>query len=261
MKIRTLASLTAASALLLTACGGSGGGDNPDGIDLVQDGTLTVCGEAPYEPFEMEDKSAPSGYTGFDVELTEQVAKKMGLKYVYKDTAFDSLQSGLALNSGECDLGASAMTITEDRKKNLLFTDGYYDSKQSLLVAEGSDIKTKDDLKGKTVGIQTGSTGEIYAKENLDGAELKSFPGDAELWQAIQAGQVDAVLQDLPVNIPHTKDGKFAIVEEYDTGEQYGFAAKKGNDKLIEEFNKELKAMREDGSYDKLYDKYFSTDK
>jgi polar amino acid transport system substrate-binding protein len=176
-----------------------------------------------------------------------------------KDSSFDALQSGQALNAGQCDVVASAMTITDDREKNLDFSDGYYDSEQSLLVPADSDIASIGDLAGKKVGVQQGTTGKQYAEDNATGADIVSFPSDAEMYSAIKAGQVDALLQDLPVNLDHTKDGKFKVVEKYSTDEQYGFAIKQGNTELVTEVNDALKKLRDDGTYDDIYNKYFST--
>ena len=183
----------------------------------------------------------------------------MDVDLTIRDQAFDGLQSGLALNSNQCDMAASAMTITEDREANLDFSDPYYDSEQSLLVPTGSDIAGIDDLDGKKVGVQQGTTGKAYAEENATGADLVSLPSDAEMFQAIKAGQVDALLQDLPVNIEHTKGGDFEVVETYKTDESYGLAVKQGNTSLLDEVNNALSEMRDDGTYDKIYDKYFAT--
>ena len=179
------------------------------GAQLITDGTLTVCSDVPYPPFEDFDKGSATGFKGFDIDLLTEIAKGLDLKLVVKDSAFDPLQSGLALNSGQCDIVASAMTITADREKNLDFSDGYYDSKQSLLVPTGSDIKSIDDLAGKKVGVQQGTTGKAYTEEHAPDAEIVSFPSDAEMFQAIKAGQVDALLQDLPVNLEHQQAGGF----------------------------------------------------
>lgn len=250
--------LGSAVALALTGCGSSGG-EAKGGAKLVKAGTLTVCSDVPYPPFEDFDKSAKSGFKGFDVDIVQNIADELGVQLTIKDASFDTLQGGLALNSGQCDIAASAMTITDDRKKNLAFSDGYYDSKQSLLVPVGSSIKSINDLSGKKVGVQQGTTGKTYAEENAKGAKLVSLPSDAEMYSALKAGQVDALLQDLPVNLSHTKDGKFTVVETYDTSEQYGLAMKKGNDALVTDVNDALKKMRGDGTYKKLYDQYFST--
>jgi polar amino acid transport system substrate-binding protein len=256
--------LTSALALALTACGSSDddGGDKtgssgPD-LKLVKSGTLTVCSDVPYAPFEDFDKSSETGFKGFDVDVVSKIAEDLGLKLAIKDSDFDALQSGLLLNSGQCDLGASAMTITEERQKRLAFSDSYYDSQQSLLVPVGSDIKSIDDLAGKTLGVQKGTTGEAYAKENVkDAKKIVSMKDDGTEFQALTAGTVDALLQDLPVNLEHTKDGKYTIVEEYQTDEQYGFAMKKDNTALLDAVNEALGKLKDDGTYQKIYDTYF----
>jgi len=247
----------AVSAFALASCGG-GKGSAPTAADagLVKAGTLTVCSDVPYPPFEDFDKSSASGFKGFDVDIVQAVADGLKLKLAIRDSSFDGLQSGQALNAGQCDLAASAMTITAERKKNIDFSDPYYDSKQSLLVPKGSDIKSIEDLAGKTVGVQQGTTGKAYTQKHAPkSAKIPSFPSDAEMYQAIQ---VDALLQDLPVNLEHTKKGKFVIVQKYDTDESYGLALKKGS-KLLKDVNAQLAKLKSSGEYKKLYDKYFAT--
>ena len=275
---RTLLGATAVAAtLMLAACGSStdnasdttsgetsstaGAAANAAGadLDLVDDGTLTVCSDVPYAPFEDFDKSSDLGFKGFDIDIDNQIATDLGLKLKVLDQDFDGLQSGLTLNAGTCDLVSSALTITDDRAKHLAFSDGYYDSEQSLLVPADSSIASLDDLKGKTVGVQKGTTGKAYATEHVTGANIPDFPSDAEMFLALKAGQVDALLQDLPVNIEHTKTGDYKVVEKYSTGEEYGLAAKLGNDKLIEAVNSALAKMKSDGTYDTIYNKYFAT--
>jgi len=260
MKIRAFSSVMAASALALalTACGSDDSGTTASGADLITAGTLTVCSDVPYPPFEDFDKSSPSGFKGFDMDISQAIADGLDLKLKVKDSSFDSLESGLALNSDQCDMVASAMTITDARKKNLDFSDGYYDSAQSLLVPDGSDITSIDDLAGKKVGVQQGTTGKSYTEENAPDAKIVTFPSDAEMYAAIKAGQVDALLQDLPVNVDHAKDGGFQVVETYTTDEQYGFAIKKGNTELVNDVNEQLQKMHDDGSYDTIYNSYFT---
>ncbi|HET6560996.1 MAG TPA: ABC transporter substrate-binding protein [Marmoricola sp.] len=266
---RTLAT-GAALALTLTmaACGsddepstgssGSGSGGDEPTVQTINEGTLTVCSDIPYPPFDVMDGAT---FTGFDGDLVNEIADGLGLELEVRDSGFDGLQSGLSLNSNQCDLVASAMTITDAREENLDFTDGYYDSEQSLLVPTGSDIQSIEDLAGKKVGVQQGTTGKAYTEENAPSdAEIITFPSDAEMYSAIKGGSVDALLQDLPVNITHAEDGQFEVVETYSTGEEYGFAVKQGNTELIDAVNEQLAALREDGTYDKLYEKYFSTE-
>ena len=253
-------------AATLTGCGSDSGDDGGEdggsgsggGVETLEAGNLKVCSDIPYKPFDILEGDT---FTGFDGDLVNEIAKGLDLKLQVQDSGFDGLQSGLTLNSGQCDLVASAMTITEDREKNLDFTDGYYDSQQSLLVPSGSDIASIDDLAGKRVGVQQGTTGKSYTEENAPSdAEVVSFPSDAEMFNAIKAGQVDALLQDLPVNLAHTEDGDFELVEKYDTGEQYGFAVKQDNTALRDAVNEQLSELRDNGTYDKIYNEYFSTE-
>jgi polar amino acid transport system substrate-binding protein len=264
MKTRLLKTLAASGilALSLAACGDSGSDSAEGEPELISSGTLTVCTDAPYKPFEFPDKESATGYTGFDMEIVDAIAEGMGLEVVIKDAGFDGLQSGASLAAGQCDVVASAMTITEEREANLDFTEPYYDSKQSLLTSTDAGISTIEDLADTKVGVQQGTTGAAYAKDNVpEGTELVSFPSDAELYAALESGGVAAVLQDLPVNLEHTQDGRFEIVEEYDTDESYGFAVKEeGSETLLEDLNAELQKLRDDGTYDEIYNKYFSTE-
>jgi polar amino acid transport system substrate-binding protein len=254
-------------ATTLSSCGSDSGGDADSGsgssggsgsdLETLEEGSLKVCSDIPYKPFDVLEGDT---FTGFDGDLITEIATRLDLEIRAQDANFEALASGLALNSGQCDLVASSMTITEDREKNLDFTDGYYESEQSLMVPTGSDITSIDDLAGKRVGVQQGTTGKTYAEENAPSAEIVSFPSDAELFNGIKAGQVDAVLQDLPVNVAHTEDGDFKIVEKFPTGEEYGFAVKEGNTGLRDAVNEQLAALRDDGTYDTIYDKYFATE-
>jgi polar amino acid transport system substrate-binding protein len=263
MRRATIGISALVAGLVLAGCGSSndsGGSNGKSGssLDLVKSGTLTVCSDVPYAPFEDFDKSAPTGFKGFDVDVISKIADDLGLKLVIKDSDFDALQSGLLLNSGQCDLGASAMTITAEREKRLAFSDSYYDSEQSLLVPAGSDIKSIDDLAGKTLGVQKGTTGETYAQEHVKGAKkIVSMKDDGTEFQALKAGTVDALLQDLPVNLNHTKDGGYTIVQQFQTNEQYGFAMKKSNTGLLKAVNEALAKLKSDGTYQQIYDSYF----
>ncbi len=266
-KTLTLAASAAALALAFAGCAGPAApSEAPSSaapaVDykLVTAGTLTVCSDVPYAPFEFEDASAASGYSGFDIDVVDAIAKKLGLTVTVKVTNFDALQSGTALAADSCDLAASAMTITDERKKNLDFADAYYDSLQSLLVKVDSGITNLAGTAGKNLGVQKGSTGKDYATKNAPkDAKLVDFPDDGKLWVALKAGQIDAILQDQPVNYEHEKaDAKYKIVETFNTNEKYGFAFAKGKKpELLAAVNEQLTALRADGSYDTIYKKYF----
>jgi polar amino acid transport system substrate-binding protein len=266
MTSRKLAAIAALAlfALPLSACGSnkdSGSTGSSSSLKTIKSGTLTVCSDVPYPPFEDFDKSAPSGFKGFDVDVISAIAQGLKLKLAIIDSDFEALQSGLLLNSRRCDLGASAMTITPERAKRLAFSDPYYDSKQSLLVPVGSDIASINDLAGKKVGVQRGTTGETYTKEHAPDADAKQFADDGKMYLALKAGQIDAILQDLPVNLDHENDpkepGKYKVVETYDTNETYGFAMAKTSTALLAAVNAQLKALKDNGDYQKIYDTYF----
>lgn len=262
-KISKSLAVMAIGTLALTACGGGtepeeGGGTAGGGseLNLVSPGTLTVCSDIPYEPFEYEENGE---YVGFDMDLMKEIAAGLDLDFTVQDVGFDGLQSGAVLAAGQCDVGASAMTITPDREENLTFSEPYYDSLQSLLVPADSDIASLEDLAGESVGVQQGTTGEAYARDNVPAdTEVVAFPSDAELYSALQAGNVAAILQDLPVNLNHTEDGAYTIAAEFETDEQYGFAfPKEGSEALVEAVNTQLGELRDSGKYDEIYNTYF----
>ncbi|MCC3272591.1 transporter substrate-binding domain-containing protein [Arthrobacter zhangbolii] len=258
-KARTAAfAFLAIGALSLTACGGDDSAASDDAgseFNLVSEGTLTVCSDIPYVPFEYEENGE---YTGFDMDIVKEIASGLGLELAVQDAGFEGIASGTVLAANQCDLSASAITITEERQEAMGFAEPYYDSLQSLLVPVDSDIKSIEDLDGKKLGVQGNTTGETYARDNATGAEIFAYPSDAELFPAIQSGNVDAVLQDLPVNIGHTEDGDFTIAEEYETDESYGFAMDKDNTALVSAVNEQLTEMRDNGKYQEIYDKYFT---
>ncbi len=252
-RFTTLLLLVVALSLVAAAC------SSGDDTALVADGKLTVCSESPYEPFEFEDPSAPSGYSGFDIELIDAIAKEMGLELVVANTPFDGIW--LQPAAGACDVVASAMTILPERAENALFSDPYFDAAQSLMVLAANDGLTLADTDGMKIGVQVGTTGEKYAGENKPaGAELVSFDEGAALFLALESDSVDAILQDLPVNgYRATQDADFVIAETYDTEEQYGFGMALENDDLVTQINDALKALKESGTYGDLHEKYFGT--
>jgi polar amino acid transport system substrate-binding protein len=233
----------------------------PGELDLVTDGTLTTCTDAPYEPFEFEDPDSPSGYSGFDIDLVTAIAETAGLEVAVVNTGFDSLTSGAAMAAGTCDMASSAITITEARAENIDFSDPYYDAIQSLLVPTDSDIASIADLtEGVNVGVQTGTTGEEYANENVPGGTVIAFEGGGDLFTALEAGQIEAILQDEPVNQERAnQDENVQVIETFDTGESYGFALQQDRgDDLLQVINDGLQQLRDDGTYDEIYERYFA---
>lgn len=247
------AAAAAALSLVIAACGGDDTSAAPAGE------TLRVCSDIPYPPFEFEDADSPLGYSGFDIELIAAIGERLGRSVEIVETGFDALTSGTAMAAGTCDLAISAMTITPERAEQIDFSDPYYEADQSLLVPNGSSITSIADLvAGVVVGVQSGTTGEMYANDNVPGATIRAFEGGGDLLTALAAGQVDAVIQDLPVNVEEAGKGQSVVVETYPTGEFYGIAFEKGSD-LVAPVNEALAALRADGTYDELFEKYFPT--
>ena len=258
---RILAATTATAGLLLVAgCssdddGGGAAKTAAGGVELVKGGQLTVCTHLPYPPFQ----SVIDGKVqGFDVSLVDLVAKNLGVKQEILDTPFENFKTGAFLNSDQCDLGAAGMTITEERKKNVDFSDPYFKATQAVLVEKKSGITSFADLKDKKVGAQAQTTGEDYAKGK--GLDPVSFESSDAVLNGLRAGQVEAVIIDYPVvqgwlKTPANADA-FKVVDNLDTGEQYGFTVKKGNTKLLAALNKAIADAKADGTYKKLYEQW-----
>jgi len=251
---------TTAAATEDTTAAAEGDAIDVASLGLIEDGKLTVCTDAPYPPFEFQDETT-NEWTGFDMDIVREIAAGIGegLELSVTVQPFDGIW--LAPKAGTCDMVASAMTITEERKANALFTDGYFDADQSLLVrAEDKDTLTSvEALAGKTIAVQTGTTGETYAQENAKDSTLKSFDEPAAMFLALEGKQVDAILQDLPVNAERAlKDDKTALTATFPTGEQYGFAVSQDNTALADALNAGIAELKANGKYDEIYAKYFA---
>jgi polar amino acid transport system substrate-binding protein len=227
---------------------------------LISSGKLTICSDIPYAPFEFLDEANDDKLTGFDVNLVDAMAEKLGLETDWKTTPFDSIIPALA--AGNCDMIASATTITDERKEKVAFTDGYFDADQSLLILASDKDKYKKlaDLKDKVIGVQASTTGADYAKAHTpSGATVKEYQGAEDLFGAIVSGEIQAVLQDFPVNKYRAKQQpeKFTVTETIPTGEKYGFAVDKDNPKLTAALNASLQAVADSGEYDDIYKNWF----
>jgi polar amino acid transport system substrate-binding protein len=248
----------AALTVVLAGCGGGGeeaAAPAAGGVELVTEGQLTTCTHLPYEPFQFQQGAE---IVGFDVEMVDLVAAKLGVQQEIIDMPFDNIQSGAAFDSGQCDLGAAAMTITEERKQNIDFSDPYFEATQALLVQEASGITGPAQLAGKKVGVQNSTTGQEYAEGNISGAEIVVFEDLGLLLTAVQTGEVSAGIADNgPLLDFAKKNPGLAVTAEFDTDEQYGFGVRKGNTALLQAINETIAASRADGSYDRIYEKWF----
>ncbi|MFI8303547.1 transporter substrate-binding domain-containing protein [Streptomyces sp. NPDC085927] len=263
-RTRVLAATTATAGLvLLTACTSTDDGDDgasktaAGGVELAKAGQLTTCTHLPYPPFQSE---IDGKVQGFDVALIDLVADDLGVKQAILDTPFENFKTGAFLNSGECDLAAAGMTITEERKKNVDFSDPYFNATQAVLVDKKAGVSSLADVKSKNVklGAQAQTTGEDYAKK--EGFDPVSFESSDAVLNGLRTGQVKAVVIDFPVVQGWLKDkataDAFEVVDNLDTGEQYGFTVKKGNTALQKAINKALSDAKADGTYKKVYEQW-----
>ena len=247
----TLAILVLAIAALIAA--GCGGG-NDNGGSGASGETITVGSDIPYPPF--EQGRAPD-YTGFDIDVVNAIADQAGFKIEIQDTSFDTIFRDLA--QGKFDLVASASTITKERLQTVDFSQPYFNADQSLMVKKGSDIKTVDDLGGTTVGAQRGTTGADYAENQTDASSVRTYPSIDNAFNALEAGQIDAVINDFPVSAFATKTKKdLVVVQSIPTGEKYGLAMKKGNTELEKKVNDALTEIKKNGTYTKIFQKWFN---
>jgi polar amino acid transport system substrate-binding protein len=223
---------------------------------LAVPGKLTVGSDLDYPPMEQLNGKTPEG---FDVDLMTAIAKEMGLEINYlPPQEFDALTA--LVNAGKFDVIASSMTINDERKKIIGFSEPYFDSNQSIAMKEGSKYTAPADLKGKKIGVQSGTTGEQWATENLKpaGATIVPFSKTSEAFAALQAGNVTAVVNDLPVTVEIVKDKakKLAIVKQIPTGERYGFGIAKNNPGLATAINAALAKIKASGEYKTMYEKW-----
>lgn len=236
---------------MAAGCGSTSG-------ETLTKGKLTMGSDTSYPPFETMEGSKP---VGFDVELAQAIAKKMGITLEVISTAWDGIIPGLKTN--KYDVIMSAMTITADRKKQISFSDPYIDSNQSLCVANNSAIKSTKDLNGKVVGVQIDTTGQTKAEEIQTSAgikEIQKFDTILVAFEALEQGKIDAIINDYPVNMYVSgKRGKTKVVETIKTNEQYGIGVNMTNTKLLGSINKALQGLRDDGTYTTIYTKWFGS--
>jgi polar amino acid transport system substrate-binding protein len=249
-------------SVLITACGGdeepAGSGDGD--VELVDSGRLTTCTHLPYRPFQFQQRGR---IVGFDVDMINLVAKELGVRQEIVDTPFEGIQSGEALNARQCDIAAAAMTITDERKQKILFSDPYFDADQALLVKKGSGITSFDQLTGKLLGVQTATTGKMYAEENAvpKGVKLKDYEDLALELKAVQTGAVAGAINDIPVLLDFAKKNTdVEVAATFETGEQYGFGMKMGNQALATVVNEVIAQARQDGTYNQIYKKWFGVE-
>lgn len=214
-----------------------------------------IATDATYPPFETVDE-ATKELTGFDIELIKAVADKAGIQYELVNVNFDALLAGMS--QCQFDAAVSAITITDERKQSMLFTEGYINAGQIVSInLATTDIKTVDDLKNKTIGVQIATTGSIEASK-IEGATVKTYDTVDLAFQDLINRQVDAVVADYPTSLDYVKQNADKIVTtgEPFTQESYGIAVCKTNTELLDKLNAGLAAVKETTTIKDLTNKW-----
>jgi len=250
--------LVAVMALSLSACGSKeeAAGASAD-YKTVTNGVLTMATNAYFPPYEYYEGDS---IVGIDAEIAQAVADKLGLKLKIEDMEFDSIIT--AVQTGKVDMGLAGMTVTEERKQNVNFTDSYATGVQVVIVPEGSDIATIDDLYGKKIGVQLATTGDIYCSDDFGSENVEQYNKGNDAVMALVSGKIDAVVID---NEPAksyvaANQGLKILDTEYVT-EDYAACLNKDNTALLDAINGALAELKADGTLDSIISKYISTDK
>ena len=219
--------------------------------DVKKSGKLTIATSPDFPPFESLEGDK---VVGIEIDLLEMIAEKLGVELEINQMDFDSVLPGI--QSGKFNIGVSGITVTEDRKKNADFTVPYFAAAQAIVVLKDSPIKSKADLEGKKVSVQTGTTAEEYCMKN--GYEVSAFQANNDALSALTSGKVDAWVIDneTGIQMSETTNGKTVVLDEPMTTEPYSFAFKKGSTSLVDEINSYVEGWLKDGTIEKIFEKY-----
>ncbi|MFZ2489458.1 MAG: ABC transporter substrate-binding protein [Anaerolineae bacterium] len=265
-KLMALLAIFVIASLVITACGSPAGtSTQPTTAPATAPAEATaapaemmkikVGTNAEYRPMEfVDDKGA---VTGFDIDLMNAIAKAGGFEVEFVNTRWDGIF--VALAQGEFDAVMSSATITDERKQTVDFSDPYFTAGQGLAVKSGSAIKGLAELDGKKVGVQLGTTGDIWLSENSK-AEVVRYDEITLAMQALANGDIEAVFNDAPVSadiIKANPELKLVMLPDLFTSEEYGIAVNKNKPEVLAAINKGLAAVRASGEYDTLYEKWF----
>ena len=221
----------------------------------LADGEIVVASNIAYPPFEFAPRNGPRG---FDIDLMNEVADRMGLEVTYRNVQFDSLLRGLS--SELFDAVISGMTITETRRQQVDFSDPYYIVSEALVVRSGSDIESTGDLEDATIGVQLGTAGMAETQELLNAGDVEAgrpYETIDQAFKDLEEEELDGVIYDLPAAQKRADEsgGELEVVEVIPTGSQYGIAFPKESP-LIEPVNQALADIKEDGTYEEIYERW-----
>lgn len=218
---------------------------------------LLVAVDTAFVPFEFKQGDK---YVGFDIDLWDLIAQELDVEYELRPMDFSGILP--ALQTQNVDVALAGITITDERKEAVDFSDGYYDSGFLLMVDVDSDIEGPEDLAGKTLALKTGTSAAHYANEHFTDTNMRLFPNIDNAYLELQTGRVDAAMHDTPNVLYYIKTaggGRVKTVGEQMLAHEYGVAFPKGSE-LVEPVNKALAKIKEDGRYDEIYEKWFDSE-
>ena len=225
-------------------------------VTTVEPGVLTMGTNATFPPYEYKDGD---DVVGIDAEIAQAMADKLGLQLEIVDMDFDSLVA--SVQSGKIDMSLAGMTVTEERKQNVDFTDSYATGVQVIIVKEDSDIASADDLEGKLIGVQQGTTGHLYCSDDFGEDNVIPYANGATAVQALLQGKVDCVVIDQePAKAFVEANEGLKILETAYTTEDYAAAVSKDNPALTAALNKALQELKDDGTIQGILDKYIKAE-
>lgn len=263
------------AALALTACGGSSASTASSvassaasseaastsaaagELTTVEAGKLTMATNATFPPYEMTTDAGE--FEGIDVETAQAIADKLGLELQIDDMDFDAAL--LSVQQGKADIVMAGVTVTDERKAVMDFSDSYATGIQSIIVPEGSDIASPDDLAGKKIGTQRGTTGYIYCTDDFGEDAVVAYDSGLTAVQALNNGQVDAVVIDnAPAKEYVAANPGLKVLETSYAEEDYAIGMNKDNTALVEAVNAALEELKADGTLQSIVDKYITAD-
>lgn len=252
-------SMVLAGSMLLTACGGNtqtneGATDDAAQTEQSADGGVLRMGtNATFPPYEYVDEN--NNVAGIDADIAAAIADKLGMELEITDMAFDSLIP--ALQSDTIDIVLAGMTVDPERAESVNFTESYATGVQVIIVPEGSDIASPDDLEGKNIGVQTGTTGDLYCTDSYGQEFVKQFDNGPLAVAALLNGQVDCVVIDNePAKNYVAANEGLKILDTAYANEDYAAAIAKDNTKLFDKVNAAIKELKEDGTIASIIEKY-----
>ncbi len=234
--------LVLSSCLVFIGCGDKKNDDNK----------IIMVTNAEFPPYEYKDKN---DFKGIDIEIANLIAEKMGKELEILDVEFDSIIP--AIVSNKADIALAALTVTEDRKENVSFSDSYFETSQNILVRYGSGISKVSDLKGKKIGVQTGNIADINYTEEFGEENIERFNKHVDAVEALKNKRIDAVVLDHePAKFFASENDEIVMLNNVCKGEEYAVAINKNNQELLDEINNILVEIKKSGELDEIIKKY-----